>query len=367
MRARGLLCSILLVAAGQQVALAQTPAKPDAKPIAGPGSEAVIDVRLKDAPFRQALKDVFSGSGLQYSIAREIPDVPVSLTLSNVPRRNAIRAVTRQASTAVPGLTYSLGNGIYMFRIREDVAAAIVAATPVSLQLRETPLREALIRLFEGAKQPFSIAPDVPNVPVTLQLSGLPRNAAIRAVMRQASLAQPGLTYQVENGVHTVFMREPRPLAAVPAGRGMASQPGAITGIARVYGNQRDNSLLVQGTPESIRQLREMVQMLDVPRQRVQVRISAGTALAAEGETVAGAPLQLTDSSGQERLTAVLLPRVNGDGSVEISIDGKLTRGAVSHPLRTTVRLAPGAAKPIFTLGTGARERRIWLRAVPIR
>src|SRR5688572_9887146 len=64
-----------------------------------------VTVNLKDVPLRNAVDALFQGTGLQYSIDPNIPNVPVNLTIRDVGLQAALRILVRQASVAVPGLT----------------------------------------------------------------------------------------------------------------------------------------------------------------------------------------------------------------------------------------------------------------------
>src|SRR4051794_40371400 len=84
------------VLAAAALALSLTPALADnAKP---------IDVHYKDVPLRQAVAELAGKAGVECKVDPAVPDVPVSLSLLQVPPLSALRALAKSASSRVPGL-----------------------------------------------------------------------------------------------------------------------------------------------------------------------------------------------------------------------------------------------------------------------
>jgi hypothetical protein len=133
----------------------------------------------------------------------------------------------------------------------------------------------------------------------------------------------------------------------LPAGSGGGLVPDAVQSI---LGVRADNSLLVYGTSEDIQSLRSLIRMIDLPQRQVRLRISAGK-LTAEGQVLNGSRLQLSDSAGADRVSVTLTPRLLGDGSIEVALEGSVVAAGASRPLRSQVRLAPGRTVQVVTLG----------------
>src|SRR5207248_78538 len=55
------------------------------------------------------------------------------------------------------------------------------------LDLKATPLRQALATLFESTGFQHAIAPDVPNPPITMKVHEMPFEQALRAMLRSAN------------------------------------------------------------------------------------------------------------------------------------------------------------------------------------
>jgi hypothetical protein len=75
---------------------------------------------------------------------------------------------------------------------------------PVTLDLRDAPVRDALEQLFKSAKVDYSIDPGVAGF-VTLKITEQPFENALRLILRSAQIP---LTYTKEGGVYLVKIRE---------------------------------------------------------------------------------------------------------------------------------------------------------------
>src|SRR5687768_13038651 len=85
--------------------------------------------------------------------------------------------------------------------------AATPAGAPISLNLRDVPLRTALQTLFQNSGLQHAIEPTVPNYPITMKLRAVPFRTALRTMMRLA----PGVTYRKEGDVYLIGLRRPAP------------------------------------------------------------------------------------------------------------------------------------------------------------
>jgi len=441
------------------------------------GEERKVTLTLKDFPLRKALGLIFQGSGRQYLVEPNVPDVPLSLSLKDLPFTNALSLALRVASAQIPGLTRSMDGNIHIIRIRPG--SPPLPERKITLHLKEVPLYEAMQRLFEGSGLQYAIEPNVPNVPITANLRDVTLPQGLQVIFRLAharvdglNLKRSGTLYTLRQGstFHTpapapaeppdadegsvdlvwekiplrhldalvvatwlggtvlpsaeerklrpaaprplglrsaptgvdfvpehVF-RAPRPAPAAPQpcgpnapppggfpggglsgtspGGGSTFYPGGGLGggseiplpesVEAIIGLRAGNALLVRATPEDVQELRALLRQMDVPARQVQVRLSTGP-LSAAGQVLSLSPLRLSDSAGKDRLDVTLTPRVTGDGAVDVAVDGVLNVGGVRRELKTRVRLTTGQAAPIFTLGEGSRQVRVWLRAAPVQ
>src|SRR5947207_15448412 len=62
-------------------------------------------------------------------------------------------------------------------------SGTVASAPPVTLSLRDTPLRTALQMLFEGSGLQHAVEPAVPNYPSTLDLRDVPFSTTLRTLL----------------------------------------------------------------------------------------------------------------------------------------------------------------------------------------
>jgi type II secretory pathway component GspD/PulD (secretin) len=442
-------------------------------PEGGTGYDRKLTINLRDTPLREALQALFEGSGVQYVVGPNVPDLPINLSIRDVGLAPAVRILVRQAAVAAPGLTTSKDGEITLVRMRSTVAPPEIASLPqagrdrkITVTFREVGFRSAVDTLFRGTGIQYSIDPAVPNVPVSLLLKNVTIGQVFRLFLQQAAVGAPGLTSRRDGDVVVIRMAPVRQLPADPApdigaapeetaqrpwqrialkfldvaaltealggtmlaeaGSAAGSAPrsglppegltlgegdirvrplpnrkiptrkpgssedlppridprllnpaaggseaslhpqlGLPAGVEAVVGVRSQNALLARGTDEGLRGLRDLVRMLDTPRREFLVRLSSGR-LAAEGRVLNGATLSATDVAGDERLLVSVTPRLNGDGTVEVRVEGVMRAGGAEHPLQTRVRTRPGKALPLLTLGEGARARRLWVRVTEL-
>ncbi|MCC2671035.1 MAG: hypothetical protein K0Q72_3506 [Armatimonadetes bacterium] len=77
----------------------------------------------------------------------------------------------------------------------------------ITVNLKDIPLRAAIDALFAGTGQQYAVNPDVQNVPVNLNIRDIGLQAGLRLLLRQAAIAQPGVTLANEGGVFVVKVR----------------------------------------------------------------------------------------------------------------------------------------------------------------
>jgi hypothetical protein len=107
------------------------------------------------------------------------------------------------AALAVAGAVLLFNPGIA--RAQQGGASPDKALPPITLDLRDAPIREALQQVFNTVKADYSIDNAVAGY-VTLKITDQPFENALKLIMRSASIP---LTYTKESGVYIV---KPRPL-----------------------------------------------------------------------------------------------------------------------------------------------------------
>jgi hypothetical protein len=70
-------------------------------PVSWPAKQ--VTFHLQDVPLRQAVEELFRGTGLKYVVQPDVPNAPISLHLRGVPFQTALRTLVNRA-----GLVYRL-------------------------------------------------------------------------------------------------------------------------------------------------------------------------------------------------------------------------------------------------------------------
>src|SRR3954452_21388269 len=81
----------------------------------------------------------------------------------------------------------------------------------VTLNLRDTPVRDAINLLFTGSGYQFSIDPNVLNVPVNLNIRDVGLQQALRLIIKQAATVQQGLTFSRDGDIFVIKVRAATP------------------------------------------------------------------------------------------------------------------------------------------------------------
>jgi hypothetical protein len=95
-------------------------------PAAGADLERKINLNLRDVPLRKAIELLFTGTGMQYAVEANVPDVPINLNVRDLNLQAALRLVIRLAASQVPGLTQARDGDVYVIRIRPPAPVAAV-------------------------------------------------------------------------------------------------------------------------------------------------------------------------------------------------------------------------------------------------
>jgi hypothetical protein len=145
-----------------------------------------VTLEARDTPLRGALRLLQAQAGFSYTLESTVPNVPVSLSLRNVPYEDVLHLLVRQAAGSVPGLRVTRREGAYVISVHRDrVGAETVPVDPeplqppalttaftrkVSVGFHAEGLRQVLARVFALVGVPYTVEPNVPNFPVTVDV-----------------------------------------------------------------------------------------------------------------------------------------------------------------------------------------------------
>lgn len=386
--------------AGSAPPPAATTAPPPVSPVLDPykALEGPVTLNARDVPFRTVIDLLFQGRGLNYAVDAAVPNPPMTLTINNQPFRTVLRTVVRLASASVPGLTYSQDNNLFLIKLRAAPPAEAVgppaerAPEVEDIRWEKIPLNyvdvAVVIALLGGGMVPGAAEAQASAAPAS---SPAPRAIGPRDRLSPEPLPVPrpaGGSPAAAGGSGPgggTAMAAPAPMGGfngygdprvglggfggggLSGGLGWFGVPSGnlVSPNLTILGQRGDNSLIVRGVDENIAELKTLLRLIDLPLKQVRVRLSTGQ-LTAEGQAMNGSTIQLSDAAGASRLAAAVVPRINGDGTVSLEINGSLTAGGATHPLATQARVTPGESAQLFTVGEGNRAIRIWAKATVV-
>jgi hypothetical protein len=309
---------------------------------------------------------------------------------------------------------------LFVWPITVGWSAPAPTNTTVSLDLKETPLRQALATLFESTGFQYAIAFEVPDVPITLKVHEMPFEAALRAILRLggtstliqgAGVVRQDPTYTRTGELYQIDLRRdspsPEPVGEPGRGRGAEVQSQRISlnylrsneaaeylsklqplpGIVSIQPLVRGNALIVRGEPDGIQELNRLVDLADVPSKPLSLTVGvsgpglngAPLAIRSAARTLVGDDLTIDEQavlSGQPaHLKVTLRTQLFGDGDLLIASDWDLSvpvAGGPKGPIRlvkrlsTKTQLRPGQQASVGEVdlsGWGGKGTlRLWIR-----
>lgn len=160
-------CCVLLVAGLLPASLAVS-----ARAVPDPASRQV-SLQLKGVPFKRAIEQLCRAQGLNCAVAKDVPDLPITLNLQSSSAVGALRILVREAEAHYAGITLSRNGDLYEVRVvpLEEQGRQAVRPQPVDPRLarkvtfalhgaalRDVTLEQALRELIRVA------APEVPGL-----------------------------------------------------------------------------------------------------------------------------------------------------------------------------------------------------------
>jgi hypothetical protein len=219
-----------------------------AAPAARVGAQAAPDDRprgsfeCRDTPLRDALALLRAQSNLEIKLEEAAPNVPVTLALYDVPYEDILRVLVRQVAVTVPGVrvtrlgaTYAVhrvpppADGTPQHLVSEPLGSPSLTTAllrKVSVGFGQEGLRQALTRVFSLAGAQVSVEPNVPNVPITVNLRNGTLWNCLQQILESAQARTPAGTLRLGQ-IGEVYVVALLPSAAP---EGNANTPSGRTG-----------------------------------------------------------------------------------------------------------------------------------------
>jgi hypothetical protein len=78
----------------------------------------IVTCNFKQTPLRTALKGIYRGSGYEYSVLPDVPDVKITLKIKKLPLRSAIRQFVRTVKKLVPQFHVDMDTQLFVYKLR---------------------------------------------------------------------------------------------------------------------------------------------------------------------------------------------------------------------------------------------------------
>ena len=188
---RFLLCVIILGVCSFAFADAPAAKKADEDPW-----DAPVTLEIKDTSAANAIETLFRGKKLNYSISADLQGIVIpTLQISQIPMRQALQSLLKAARAE--------------YRIENNVAIIEPSkpwSTKVSVDFKDTPLREALDELAKKAgAPPLPVSQSVPNPKITYSASDQSYISIIRALAKLSGAKSDGHSITVGDPMQKII------------------------------------------------------------------------------------------------------------------------------------------------------------------
>jgi hypothetical protein len=176
-----------------------------------------VMLEVTDVPLRAVLQMLFQATKVRHSVAESVPELRVDLEVRNGTVFDALWKLLDALETELPELTVTRHRGEYLFAVTErNPLPAVVIRTlrtrRVTLELKETPFRQALEKVMAGSNLQYIVHPNLPpGLPVDLDLRDVTLEEALNRLIRAAQPGAPGLRLRAIGEVLILERHTPRP------------------------------------------------------------------------------------------------------------------------------------------------------------
>ena len=202
---------------------------------AEPAPERKVSLELNQVPLRDAVERLSQEVGARFTVAPNVPNVLVNVTLRDVSLDTALRLISRSAASKAPGVGVWPDGDAYVVRVGgllrrpravEAVEASEFSGRLVTLSLQDTPLRRAVDALFRQAGVNYMVNRNMPDAPITLHVQDLPFDQALDLFAQEAQDQVPSFNIKKVGETFLVRTRtDDLPFRVRPAEEIMAQDP----------------------------------------------------------------------------------------------------------------------------------------------
>jgi len=207
----------LLVALSATAAAAQAVRPPTYVPgvLGVPQPEPTVTVDMKGRSLNSILYEIFKQVPLKYAVRAEVGTTVCTLKAEKLPVTQALNQLLAQDKRKAEPLVWSFqknpaGGGTFVID-REFIEVGMIEGEN-RVSLSNGRLTKVLPMIFNLMHAKYRIEPDVPPVPLSLQLRPSVWHQALPQVILEAFKTEPGLTYSIDGDTYVVHLQKAPPL-----------------------------------------------------------------------------------------------------------------------------------------------------------
>jgi hypothetical protein len=184
------------------VHLQRTPTGAPGSPLPSGTMARRVKLAVADTPLKDALAQLFMGSAWKYQVADAVADVKISYTTANEPELAALQAVLKAASFGGKQVTYREGKGMLYIEPGPlpgdfQVSRRGLGGMPkTSLNQSGQKLKRVIDLLAGALNTKVTVAPNVPDIPVTVKLENVTIAEGLAQIVAAARTSLPNLNFR---------------------------------------------------------------------------------------------------------------------------------------------------------------------------
>jgi len=164
-----------------------------------------VKVNFAETPLKDALAELLKDSAWKYQVSDRVKDFKVTYVTGTDPELVALHTILKQSTTQVAQqVTYREGKGILYIEegplpgdfVVPRSGMAAVRRTSLNISMRKL---KSVVELISGALNvPITVAPNVPDIPITVRFENADINDALRAIVLATRESLPNLNFRTQ-------------------------------------------------------------------------------------------------------------------------------------------------------------------------
>lgn len=161
-----------------------------------------VQLTLNETPLRDAIGAVLKDSQWKFQVSDTVKDVGVTYSASAEPELSALFNILKQASGLGGQVTYREGKGVLYIEPGPLPGLAVVpgkgdaALSTATLDVKQQRLKAVVATIENQTGATIRIAPTVPDLPISLKVTKVRVDEALRALILAARPSLPNISFR---------------------------------------------------------------------------------------------------------------------------------------------------------------------------